>query len=185
MGHTLALAVDDEHVYATLTDVNQILMMPKAGGEQTLLPGQSAPPAIAVDERHVYWVNEGSEPLSGQLVRAPLGDLTHAEVLLDGLDSPQALALGSDDVFFGSRAAAYHVKKSGGDAELVTEFQELKWMVAHGDTVYLSGQGGLARARVGGDTQLVDSRGMLGVAASCEGVFATGWFEPLLVRYGR
>jgi hypothetical protein len=184
-GHPLAIAVDREHVYVTLTDEDQILMAPKAGGEATLLAGQSAPPAIAVDDRHVYWVNEGATGSSGELVRAPLGDLTAAEVLLTALDSPRALAVGSEAVFFGSPSAAFSLPKAGGDAALVTEFEDLKSMAAYDDTVYLAGLEGLGRARLGAAPQVVDARGVLGVAVSCQGVFGTGWFESFLVRYGR
>jgi hypothetical protein len=186
-GHPTAIALDRDNVYVTMTDENQIAMSPKAGGQPTLLAGQSAPQAIAVDEQHVYWVNQGIDGgSSGELVRAPLGDLTGAEVVLSGLNSPRSVAVGGDVVFFGSPSQVFQVSKTGGDAELVVDsFDEIKSLVAYGDTVFLAGMGGFARARRGAATQVVDSRGMLGIAATCRGVFATGWLQPLLVRYGR
>lgn|GEM_PF-6548458 len=186
-GTFTALALDRDHVYVTLTSENQIAMAPKVGGEPTLLAGQAAPQGIAVDQRHVYWVNQGTEGgTTGELVRAPLGDLTHAEILLSGLAAPNALALGAEDVFFASGSRVFQVSNAGGAAQLVEEdFGPVKSMAASGDTVYLAGAAGLGRARAGLTTPLVDSRAMLGIALTCQGVFATGWLESLLVRYGR
>ncbi len=186
-GHPTAIALDHDNVYVAMTDENQVAMAPKVGGPPTMLPGQAAPQSIAVDERHVYWVNQGPDGGSGgELVRAPLGDLTGAEVLLSGLNSPRAVAVGDDVVFFGSPTQVFVVSKAGGGAELITEsFHELKSLVAYGDTVFLAGMAGLGRARSGAATEVVDSRGMLGITATCSGVFATGWLLPLLARYGR
>jgi len=186
-GHPTAIALDRDNVYVTMTDENQIAMAPKAGGQPTLLAGQSAPQAIAVDEHHVYWVNQGIDGgSSGELVRAPLGDLTSTEVMLSGLNSPRAVAVGGDVVFFGSPSQVFQVSKAGGDAELVVDsFDEVKSLVAYGDTVFVAGMAGFARARLGAATELVDSRGMLGITATCYGVFATGWLQSSLVRYGR
>src|SRR6185369_3510166 len=113
--------------------------------------------AIAVDANNVYWVNQGSDSsATGELVRAPLGDLTHAEILLAGLAAPNALAVGADDVFFASGSRVFQVSKAGGTATLVEEdFGPVKSMAAHGDTVYLAGNAGLGRARAGFATDLV------------------------------
>ena len=119
-------------------------------------------------------------------MRAPLGDLTHAEILLAGLAAPNALAVGADDVFFASGSRVFQVSKAGGTATLVEEdFGPVKSMAAHGDTVYLAGGAGLGRARAGSATHVADSRGMLGITVTCQGAFATGWLESLLVRYSR
>jgi hypothetical protein len=185
-GTFTVMALGRDHVYVALTGENQIAMVAKAGGEPTLLAGQTAPSAIAVDDQHVYWVNQGSEsPATGELVRAALGDLTQTEILLTGLELPNALAVGAAHVFFASGSRVFRVSKAGGQAELVEDdFGPVKTMAAQGDTVYLAGDAGLGRARVGAATHVADSRGMLGIAVNCEGVFATGWFESLLVRYG-
>jgi hypothetical protein len=186
-GTFTTMVLDGDHLYATLTGENQIAMVQKAGGEPTLLAGQVAPVAIAVDADHVYWVNQGSESgATGELVQAPLGDLTHAQVLLSGLASPNALAVGADNIFFASGSGVFQVSKAGGAAQLVEDdFGPVKSMVADADTVYLAGATGLGRARAGLATHLAGSRAMLGVALTCQGVFATGWLESLLVRYSR
>jgi len=185
MGRFTTMAIDREHVYVALTSENQIAMVPKAGGEPTLLAGQTAPSAIAVDDQHVYWVNQGSEGLAtGELVRAALGDLTQTEILLSGLELPNALAVGAQHVFFASGSRVLQVSKAGGEAELVEDdFGPVKSMAAQADTVYLAGMGGLGRARAGEATLIADTRGMLGVTVTCEGAFATGWGESLLVRF--
>jgi hypothetical protein len=185
-GSFTIMALGRDHVYVALTSENQIAMVAKAGGEPTLLAGQTAPSAIAVDDQHVYWVNQGSESLAtGELVRAALGDLTQTEILLSGLELPNAVAVGAEHVFFASGSRVFRVSKAGGEAELVEDdFGPVKSMAAQGDTVYLAGSAGLGRARVGAATHVADSRGMLGIAVNCQGVFATGWFESLVVRYG-
>ena len=185
-GTFTVMALSRDHVYVALTGENQIAMAPKAGGQPTLLAGQTAPSAIAVDDHHVYWVNQGSESLAtGELVRAALGDLTQTEILLSGLEVPNALAVGAEHVFFASRSQVFRVSKAGGEAELVEDdFGPVKSMAAQADTVYLTGMAGRGRARAGAATQVSDSRGMLGIAVNCQGAFATGWFDSLLVRYG-
>ncbi len=185
-GTFTVMALGRDHVYVALTGENQIAMVAKAGGQPTLLAGQTAPSAIAADDRHVYWVNQGSQSLAtGELVRAALGDLTQTEILLSGLETPNALAVGAEYVFFASGSRVFRVSKAGGDAELVADdFGPIKTMAAQRDTVYLAGMAGLGRAQVGAATHVADSRGMLAIAANCEGAFATGWFESLLVRYG-
>jgi hypothetical protein len=185
-GTFTVMALGRDHVYVALTGENQIAMAPKGGGQPTLLAGQTAPSAIAADDRHVYWVNQGSEGLAtGELVRAILGDLTRTEILLSGLELPNALAVGAAYVFFASGSRVFRVSKAGGAAELVEDdFGPVKTMAAQGDTVYLTGMAGLGRAQAGEATRVSDSREMLGLAVNCQGAFATGWFESLLVRYG-
>ena len=185
-GTFTTLAISRDHVYVALTGENQIAMAPKAGGQPTLLAGQPAPTAIAVDDQYVYWVNQGSESqANGELVRAALGDLTQAEILLSGLEFPNALAIGAEHVFFASGSQVLRVSKAGGEAELVEDdFGPVKSMAAQGSTVYLAGHGGLGRAQAGTATHIGDSRQMLGIAVTCDGVFATGWLDSLLVRYG-
>ncbi len=185
MGTFTTLALSHDNIYVALTGENQIAMVAKAGGQPTLLAGQTAPTSIAVDDQHVYWVNQGSEGLAaGEVVRAQLGDLTQTEVLASGLDFPNALAVGAQHVFFASGSQVFRVSKAGGQAELVEDdFGPVKSMAAYGDTVYLAGMGGLGRARAGAATYLAETRGMLGLTATCEGVFATGWGESLLVRF--
>jgi hypothetical protein len=109
------------------------------------------------------------------------------ETLLSNLDTPIALAVTPDAVFFAAGTSAFKVLKSGGAAsEVLRDFDTPKALAAFEDTLYVAGGWGLARVNASGVTRiLVPPHQALGVALGCEGVFATGWFEPRLVRYGR
>ena len=181
-GHPTVLALDETRVYAALTDTNQLAMVPKAGGSATFLP-QPAPFWVATDRTHIYWINQGNGPNSGELLRAPLGELARAEVLLDGLDEPVALALSEGDAYVAVGSELLRVAKSGGSAEVVlTELYESKSVATYSDSVYVTSLAGLIRLRAGEATTL-DTRTTLGLGVSCSGVFATGWLVEALLRY--
>jgi hypothetical protein len=182
-GHPGVIALDETHVYATLTDTNQMAMAPKEPGRATFLPAQERPYWVATDSAHVYWINQGNAANTGKLVRAPLGTLTGAEVLLEGLDSPVALALSASDVYFVAGSTLLRVSKGGGAAEtLQSELDEPKSLATYSDSVYMTSIAGLFRFRSGEATTL-DTRTTLGLAVACSGVFATGWLAPALIRY--
>jgi hypothetical protein len=182
-GHPGVLALDETYVYATLTDTYQLVMTPKQLGTRAFLPDQDQPSWVATDTTHVYWINQGSSPNSGELLRAPLASLTNPELLLAGLDTPVTLGLSERDVYFAAGGALVRVGKGGGEPETVfTELDEPKSIVAYSDSVYVSGISGLLRFRPG-DSATLDPRTTLGLAVACSGVFATGWLVPALLRY--
>lgn len=182
-GHPTVLALDETHVYAALTDSNQLAMTPKEPGNSTFLPAQAAPTWVATDATHVYWVNQGSAPGTGALVRAPLGELGSFAVLSEGLDSPVALALSASDAYVVAGTALLRVSKNGGAAEsLTTELEYPKSVAAYADAVYVTGISGLLRYRDGELTTL-DMRSTLGLGVACSGVIATGWLSAGLLRY--
>jgi hypothetical protein len=182
-GHPTVLALDETHVYATLTDTNQLLMAPKTPGEPTFLPDQNTPIWVVADLSHIYWINQGSAANTGELVRAPLGDLTHAEVLLQGLDSPVALAVSPTDVYYVAGNELLRFAKVGGTPVGVRSgLDQTKSIASYSDSVYLASNVGLIRVTAVDSTTL-DARATLGLAVACSGVFATGWFVPTLLRF--
>jgi hypothetical protein len=182
-GHPGVLALDATYVYATLTDTNELVMTPKEPGTSTFLPNQDAPFWVATDRTHVYWINQGTAAQSGALLRAPLGDLTHPELLQGGLDSPVALALSESDAYFVAGKTLVRVAKDGGGPEVVRDdLDETKAITTYSDSVYLTGIAGFLRERAG-DLTTLDTRTTLGVAVACSGVVTTGWLTPALLRY--
>ena len=187
-GHPSSIAADAEHVYLVLPESGEVAMAPKPSGAATRLGGQNVPFAIAVDAEHVYWINQGTAGASdGELVRAPRGDLTGAEVIVSGLDAPVALALTSDAVVWATFDTIFTAPKAGGSpATIAGGFGEAKAIAAFDGTAYLAGAGGLTRTGMAdGSTLLLEARALTSVALGCDGVFATGWYEPFLLRYGR
>ena len=187
-GHPFWIATDADHVYVTYPESGEVAMAPKPAGMATRLGGQNVPFAVAVDEAHVYWVNQGQPgATNGELVRAPSGDLTGAEVIATGLDAPVALALTADEIVWATFDTVFALPKTGGaPAPLAGGFAEAKAIVAFDGFAYLAGAGGLNRIAIAdGTTQLLEPRGLTSVALACDGVFATGWFDPILIRYGR
>jgi hypothetical protein len=186
-GHPTSIAVDAEHVYVVLPESGEVGMAPIPSGPETHLAGQNVPYWIAVDAEHVYWVNQGQAGASnGELVRAPRGDLGGAQVVASNLDAPVALTLTSDSVVWATFDAIFTMPKAGGTpAQVAGGFGEAKSIAAFDGFVYLAGQDGLTRiALADGATLLLEPRSMLSVALTCDGVFATGWYEDVLIRYG-
>jgi sugar lactone lactonase YvrE len=182
-GHPGVLALDATHVYATLTDTNQLAMVPKTPGKGSFLPNQSAPIWIATDATHVYWINQGDSPMSGELRRAPLGDFARSEVLADGLDSPVTLALSGTDAYFVAASQLFRFPKSGGGLVTVRSLpDETKAIATYSDSLYLTSIAGLMRIR-DGESVTLDTRTTLALALSCSGVFATGWLVPAMLKY--
>jgi hypothetical protein len=187
-GHPTAIAVSPDYVYAVMPDSGQIVMVSRPSGTPLLLSGQGTPQAIAVDETHVYWLNQGAPGTrSGQLVRALHGDLTSAAVLLSNLDAPATLTLTDDYVFWASPDAIMKVTKTGGSPEPVAVgFSDPKTIAVFDRHIYLAGSGGLSMTEVTSGTSLIlDRRPMSSMALGCSGVYATAWFESALIRYGK
>ncbi len=181
-GHPGVLALDATHVYATLTDTNQLAMVPKEPGKGTFLP-QAAPIWIATDATHVYWINQGNTPQSGELVRAPLGNVAASELLAGGLDSPVTLALSGTDAYFVAASQLFRFPKGGGALEMVRSVpDETKALATYSDSIYLTGIAGLIRIR-DGESATLDTRTTLALGIACSGVFATGWLVPALLKY--
>jgi len=187
-GHPTSIALDAEHVYVVLPESGEVAMAPIPSGPETHLAGENVPIAIAADAEHVYWLDQGQPgAANGELVRAPRGDLSSAEVLLSNLDAPVAIALTSDAVLWATFDSIFTVPKAGGSAAAIAGgFGEAKAIAAFDGIVYLAGQGGLTRTTMAdGATLLLEPRPMTSLGMGCDGVFATGWADPVLIRYGK
>lgn len=184
-GNPTELTTDGEHVYWVLPDIGEVAMASTPSGEATQIGGQASPQAIAVDATHVYWVNAGTGALDGQLVRAPRGVLSSAEVIRSGLDSPLTLTLGSDAIYFASMNTLYRMERPAGDpVALASGFSDIKAIRVYRDTVYGAGMEGLWRVpALGGEPSVLEKRQMSALTLTCSGVYGSGWFEPAFIRY--
>ena len=187
-GHPTSITADADDLYFVMPPTGEIVMAPTPSGMATRLDGQAAPQAIALDGENVYWVNQGDAgAANGKLVRAPRGNLTAAEVVASNLDAPVTLALSDDAVFWTSSAALYTVPKAGGSpARIADGFNEPKNVAELDGFVYVVGLSGFTRTAVhGGATELLDGRWMSSMALGCDGIYATGWTDDVMIRYGK
>ncbi|MEZ4447877.1 MAG: hypothetical protein R3B09_00270 [Nannocystaceae bacterium] len=126
--------------------------------------GLILPVDVDTDADHVYWVDAGdSMMLNGSLARAPLAG-GPPETLLDGLDSPQTIAVVGESVVWVEAGAVRAMPKNGGAVEVLAKDQPLPAsLLAEGNQVVYwvnKGMGGT------GSIQRVDLMG--------------GAFEPLV-----
>lgn len=184
-GNPTELVTDSEHVYWVLPDMGEVAMAPKPMGEGTQIGGQSSPQAVAVDASHVYWINFGTGAFDGELVRAPRGALSGAEVIRSGLDSPVTLALGSDAIYFASMKTLYRMPRPSGEPTAIASgFGDIKAIRVTKDVIYGVGMEGLWKLPVtGGEPTVLEPRPMSALTLACSGVYASGWFEPAFIRY--
>jgi len=186
-GHPISIASHDADLYLALTDSGEVAKVTKSSGATTTLAGENAPIDLGVDGEHVYWINQGQPgEANGELVRAPLGDLTGAEVILSSLDEPLVLGVASDAIVWATFDKVFRLSREGGDPSVFeAPFGEPKGVTELDGTLYVAGQMGVYRIRIGdGDALALDGRGMTGLALGCDGLYAVGWFEPILLRYG-
>ncbi|MFH2008676.1 MAG: hypothetical protein ABI333_18965 [bacterium] len=62
------IALDDTHVYLTLSNTGNVVRVPKLGGPaETIATGQASPYGIAVNDTGVYWANNDN----GTVMRCP------------------------------------------------------------------------------------------------------------------
>lgn len=188
LGNPVSIASHEGDLYVAMTESGEIVKVTKSDGATTLLAGQNGPVDLGKDGSHVYWINQGQSGMAnGELVRAPLGDLSGAEVVVDNLEEPLALGIAGDAILWATYDKVSRLPRSGGEPRVYeVPFGEPKGVTEFDGILYVVGAGGLFRVRAdNGDTQTLDARGFTGLALVCDGLYAVGWFESVLVRYSQ
>ena len=143
---------------------------------------------LGVDAEHVYWINQGiAGAATGELVRAPLGNLEDAEVVRSGLEDPLRLGVTADAIVWATYDRVFRLPRGGGEPQMFeAEFGDPKGVTEFDGILYAAGAAGFFRIRLAdGDALALDRRSITGLATACDGIYLVGWYEPLLLRYGR
>jgi hypothetical protein len=188
MAHPISIAADDAHLYLAMTDSGEIAMVTKREGTATLLAGQGTPVDLGIDGEHVWWIDQGDPGMAnGGLVRVPRGDLTNPEIVLSGLEEPLALGVTRDAILWATYDKVFRLSRTGGPPRTYAiALGQPKGVTEFDGVIYAAGMGGLFRVQVDdGAALLLDLRGMTGLTLGCDGLYGVGWFESILVRYGR
>jgi hypothetical protein len=187
-GNPIPIASHGDDLYVAMTNSGEIAKVTKSSGAETRLAGQNGPVDLGVDNEHVYWINQGqSGAATGELVRAPLGNLAAAEVIATNLEEPLALGVTSDAIVWATYDRVFRLSRQGGEPQVFeAAFGEPKGVTEFDGILYAAGQEGVFRIRVAdGNTLAVDPRGFTGLTLGCDGLYLVGWFDAILVRYGR
>jgi len=186
-GHPISIASHEGDLYVAMTDSGEIAKVTKSSGAETRLAGQNWPVDLSLDAEHVYWINQGqSGAMNGELVRAPLGNLAGAEVVLTGLDEPIALGVAADAIVWATYDKVFRFARQGGEPQAFeAPFGDPKGVTELDGVLYVAGESGVFRIRIAdGSALALDPRGFTGLALGCEGLFLVGWYESVLLRYG-
>lgn len=195
-GNPVSIAAHGDELYVALPEQDVVAMVSKRTGAETRLAGQDGPADLGVDAEHVFWINQGiAGAATGELVRAPLGNLEDAEVLRSGLADPLSLGVTADAIVWATYDRVFRLPR-GGDEPQMFEVQpsaedpsglgEPKGVTEFDGILYVAGAGGFFRIRVAdGDVLALEGRSITGLATACDGIYLVGWYEPLLFRYGR
>jgi hypothetical protein len=187
-GNPVSIAAHEDELYIALTEQGAVAMVSKSTGAETQLAGQDRPVDLGVDAEHVVWINQGLPGgATGELVRAPLGNLEDAEVIRSGLEEPLSLGVTADAIVWATWDRAFRLPRGGGEPQLFeADFGEPKGVTEFDGILYVAGAAGFFRIRLAdGDVLALDRRGITGLATACDGIYLVGWYEPLLLRYGR
>jgi hypothetical protein len=108
------LAIDSSFVYFDLSSAHEIARVPKCGGEaEVIVDNLVTPLAIAVNDTHVYWLDQGTQHGAGQLARRPKvgGPI---ETLATALLGPWPLALDGGHAYWGDAHGTGALPLDGG-----------------------------------------------------------------------
>jgi hypothetical protein len=184
----VSIAAHDDELYVVLPEQGAVAMVSKSTGAETQLAGQDRPVDLGVDAEHVVWINQGVPgAATGELVRAPLGNLEDAEVVVSGLADPLSLGITADAIVWATYDRAFRLPRGGDEPQMFeVELGEPKGVTEFDGILYVAGAGGFFRIRVAdGDALALEGRSITGLATACDGIYLIGWYEPLLFRYGR
>jgi hypothetical protein len=187
-GNPVSIAAHDDELYVAMPEQGVVAMVSKSTGAETRLAGQDRPVDLGVDAEHVVWINQGiAGAATGELVRAPLGNLEDAEVIRSGLEHPIRLGVTADAIVWATFDRVFRLPRGGAEPQVFeAEFGDPKGVTEFDGILYAAGAGGFFRIRVAdGDALALDRRGITGLAPACDGIYFVGWYEPLLFRYGR
>lgn len=187
-GNPVSIAAHDDELYVAMPEQGEVAMVSKRTGAETRLAGQDRPVDLGVDAEHVVWINQGVPgAATGELVRAPLGNLEDAEVIGSGLEHPIRLGVTADAIVWATFDRVFRLPRGGGEPQMFeAEFGDPKGVTEFDGILYAAGAAGFFRIRLAdGDALAVDRRSITGLALACDGIYLVGWYEPLLFRYGR
>lgn len=187
-GNPVSIAAHADELYVAMPEQGVVAMVSKTTGAETRLAGQDRPVDLGVDAEHVYWINEGiAGAATGELVRAPLGNLEDAEVIRSGLADPLALGVTADAIVWATYDRVFRLPRGGGEPQMFeVELGEPKGVTEFDGILYVAGAAGFIRIRLAdGDALALEGRSITGLATACDGIYLVGWYEPLLFRYGR
>jgi hypothetical protein len=187
-GHPVPIASHEDDLYVALTDSGEVAKVTKSTGAETKLAGQNWPVDLGLDGEHVWWINQGqSGALNGELVRAPLGNLAAAEVVLTGLEEPIVLGVASDAIVWATYDKVFRLPRQGSEPQVFeAPFGDPKGVTEFDGVLYVAGEAGVYRVGVADGAALaLDPRGFTGLTLGCDGLYLVGWYEAVLLRYGR
>lgn len=187
-GNPSSIAAHDDLLYVALPEQNEVVTVSKHTGAEMRLPGQARPMDLGVDTEHVYWINQGiAGAATGELVRAPLGGLADAEVIVSDLEFPIRLGVTADAIVWATFDRVFRLPRGGDEPQLFeAELGDPKGVTEFDGILYVAGAAGFLRIRVAdGDALALHGQSITGLATACDGIYLVGWYEPLLFRYGR
>lgn len=139
------MAITATHVYFTggQPPGTAVVRVPRAGGDNEWLNDGQNVRGLAADDEAVYWVNAGSGPKSGSVVRWDASDRqTHALAAID--EAPITIAIDKTHVYWlaqraDGRGTVQRLPKAGGTVETVVT--DLRWplsLALDGSHVYFT-----------------------------------------------
>ena len=99
----------------------------------------------------------------------------------------EALEKAGSDAFWATFDKVFRLSRQGGEPQVFeAPFGEPKGVTEFDGILYVTGETGIFRIHVGdGDTLALDPRGFTGLTLGCDGLYLVGWYESILLRYGR
>jgi hypothetical protein len=130
------LAIDSSFVYFDLYSAHEIGRVPKCGGEVEIIVGNLVSPlAVAVNDTHVYWLDQGAQLGEGKLARRPTAG-GPVETLATGIAGPWPLALDGGHAYWGYDMGTAALPLSGGPISHLSDAHSYVGMALDDTYVY-------------------------------------------------